>query len=323
MAYGGRRGTAIAPGEQGLVSVVIPSYQHAKFIVDAIESVRRQSYTNWEIIVVDNHSQDGTEAVVRPYISAKLSFHSIDNHGVVAASRNLGISKSHGSFIAFLDSDDIWHEKKLELQMRQFQIDPDLSLVCSNAYYFPRRHGLSRKVVRGKRSGPIALAALATENSVVNSSVMVRKKICDLVGPLSEDPRLRASEDYEYWLRVLEARDRSIYFLAAPLVGYRLHASNILSSSATFASADAVRAEQERIKLILEMRAHRLTVSQHKAALLAWMKRHEVAILTRGHYAGKMDIRTVLARKDISLPIRLSVVMKGGVRRLTRRRKLA
>ena len=97
-----------------LISVVIPTYNHAHFLERSIGSVLEQTYSNLEILVIDNNSTDNTKTVIENFNDQRIKYLTIDNQGVIAASRNLGIQASVGDWIAFLDSDDYWDEKKLE-----------------------------------------------------------------------------------------------------------------------------------------------------------------------------------------------------------------
>ena len=102
--------------EQSLVSVVMPTYNHAQYIGEAITSVLNQDYQNLELIIVDNFSEDNTEAIVNGFNDQRIQYYQFANNGIIAASRNYGITKASGEFIAFLDSDDIWKEGKLKKQ---------------------------------------------------------------------------------------------------------------------------------------------------------------------------------------------------------------
>jgi glycosyltransferase involved in cell wall biosynthesis len=105
--------------DQPLVSVVIPSYNHANFIGKAVQSVLDQTYNKYEIIVIDNHSNDGTHEIVASFEKkAIIRMLDINNNGIIAASRNMGISAAQGEWVAFLDSDDSWMPDKLEKTMK-------------------------------------------------------------------------------------------------------------------------------------------------------------------------------------------------------------
>ena len=97
-----------------LVSVVIPSYNHGRFLGRALQSVLDQTYTNSEVIVVDNHSTDNTDEVMASFADQRITYLKIHNNGIIAASRNAGLRLAKGEWIAFLDSDDYWSGNKLE-----------------------------------------------------------------------------------------------------------------------------------------------------------------------------------------------------------------
>ncbi len=109
-----------------LVSVVIPTYNHARFLGRALQSVLDQTYTNWEAIVVDNHSQDNTDEVVQRFACGRFTLLKIHNNGVIAASRNMGIRAAKGEWIAFLDSDDWWKPNKLQVCFEHINNNVDL-----------------------------------------------------------------------------------------------------------------------------------------------------------------------------------------------------
>ena len=118
--------------EQPLVSVIMPTYNHAKFIAKAIESVLSQTSQNLELIIIDNYSEDDTGEIVASCEDDRIIYLKFRNNGIIAASRNHGIKHSHGEYIAFLDSDDLWHKQKLEKQLPHFWT-PEIIGVASNA----------------------------------------------------------------------------------------------------------------------------------------------------------------------------------------------
>ena len=98
---------------QPYVSVVIPTYNHAKLLKKALDSVMAQTFEDWEAIVVNNFSADNTIEVVNSFADPRIKILNFSNNGVIAASRNHGLKEATGDFIAFLDSDDIWYPNKL------------------------------------------------------------------------------------------------------------------------------------------------------------------------------------------------------------------
>ena len=98
-----------------VVSIIIPTYKRVKKLKRAIDSVLNQTFINWEIIIIDNHSDDGTKELIDNYKNPKIKILLIRNNGNIAKSRNLGIKKSKGKYLALLDSDDLWTPNKLQI----------------------------------------------------------------------------------------------------------------------------------------------------------------------------------------------------------------
>ena len=131
-------GRRILTGADGvLVSVIMPTYNHGRYIGEAIDSVIAQSYSNWELIIVNNYSSDDTGTVVSSYTDTRISIFNFSNSGIVARSRNYGISIARGAYVAFLDSDDIWLPRKLELQLSVLAAKREIDGVCSAIVLFP------------------------------------------------------------------------------------------------------------------------------------------------------------------------------------------
>jgi len=98
----------------------MPSFNHVNFIKIAIESVIKQTYSNWELVIIDNNSTDGTKELISEFKDSRIKVYCISNNGIIAHSRNFGVIKSDGEWIAFLDSDDYWLPEKLEISSRYF-----------------------------------------------------------------------------------------------------------------------------------------------------------------------------------------------------------
>jgi glycosyltransferase involved in cell wall biosynthesis len=114
------------------VSVIIPSYNHGRYILQAIESVFSQTYDDYEIIVVDDGSTDNTEEAVKPYWERIRYFYK--EHGGDASARNFGTRKANGEYLVFLDADDLLMPKKLEIQATILDENPDIGFVYSDFY---------------------------------------------------------------------------------------------------------------------------------------------------------------------------------------------
>lgn len=209
-----------------LISVVIPSYNHAHFISRALTSLKEQIYTNWEAIIVDNHSEDSTDELVSQFSDPRISLLKIHNKGIIAASRNLGISVAQGDWIAFLDSDDWWTPDKLLLSIESINsgadlIYHDLKVVRETPSRFERDNARSRHLKK-----PVLMDLLLNDNAISNSSVIVRKSLLTQIGGLDENPLMAGAEDYNAWLRIARQTDRYDY-IPRFLGFYQVHAQGI------------------------------------------------------------------------------------------------
>ena len=208
-----------------LVSVIIPTYNHAQFIGKAIESVIGQSYKNLELIVVDNYSEDNTRQVMQTFKDNRIHYFRFRNKGIIAASRNYGVNQSKGEVIAFLDSDDEWVKDKLKKQVKHL-FSEGISCVCSN--FSPigdvnlwRNH---LKFQDGESFQDFSYNEIVLKNPVMNSSAIILKDSFVKLGGLDENPNFIAIEDWDLWLRA--SNIGNIRILAEPLLNYRIHDNN-------------------------------------------------------------------------------------------------
>ena len=203
-----------------LVSVVIPTYNHARYLRRALQSVIDQNYTNWEIIVIDNHSKDSTDEVMAGFADPRITYLKIYNNGVIAASRNAGIREAKGEWIAFLDSDDWWTAHKLKTCCES--INDKVDLIYHDLRIVTEQFRLSRrKIIKSWQvKPPVLIALLLNTNPIVNSSVVVRKNLLEKIGCINESVGMIASEDYNTWLRIAQLTDRFVYL--PRILGYYL-----------------------------------------------------------------------------------------------------
>lgn len=209
-----------------LVSVVIPTYQRAALLEEALRSALAQTYERIEVLVEDDGSSDGTAAMVARLGDPRVRYAWAPNVGRPAPVRNRGIRRAQGELVAFLDSDDVWEREKLEREVEALVSDPELLAVSCNAHYLPAR---DRPVLRLGADVRPSFDELLRDNLVLNSGAVVRREVFERVGLLDEAPESRSVEDYDLWLRILRHRDRSIRVLAAPLFRYRSNASDAIS----------------------------------------------------------------------------------------------
>jgi glycosyltransferase involved in cell wall biosynthesis len=218
-----------------LVSVVIPNYNYARYLPEAIDSVLAQTYPAVEIIVVDDGSKDDSEAVLQRY-EGRIRAVRQANQGVSAA-RNNGIRASRGEAIAFLDSDDAWDPRKLELQMQKLD-DPAVGLVhCGIEYVDSAGRSLSVDLqgAEGNILRRHALFRVATVRS--GSTALVRRSCFDRVGLFDEG--LSTSADWDMWRRLGGISE--VRMVPLPLLRYRLHDGAMHRNLAVF-ERDMLRA---------------------------------------------------------------------------------
>ena len=215
----------MAKGSMPLVSVVIPTYNRAERLKRALESVFNQTFTDFEIIVVDDGSQDNTEEVIKNMQNPRIRFIKHPRNLGVSAARNTGIKAATGKFIAFLDSDDIWRERKLEKQITK--MFSDKSSLCYTSVAFVKENGTPVRIQKASYSGYIFPLLLKKNIIGTASSVMVKRETFKKVGLFRTKMNYR--EDYEMWLRI--ARTEKISAINEALTIQIVHSSERLSKN--------------------------------------------------------------------------------------------
>ena len=216
---------------QPLISVITPAFNSASYIGETIASVRAQTWQNWEMLVVDDGSSDETRAVVAESAQGDPRVRCIalgHNSGRPSVPRNHGIRQAHGSYLAFLDSDDLWLPQKLERQLRFMEQHPDIFMSYTRCTV--QKNGRSVRV-KPNRSihGAIFAPLFLLNNFVPCLTVMMRRDNGAATAYLfDEDPRLRAIEDYDLWLTI--AHEKRIGFIDEPLAIFRCREGSIFGS---------------------------------------------------------------------------------------------
>lgn len=212
------------------VSVIIPTYNRAYCLGRAINSVINQTFTDWELIIVDNFSTDNTRELISNYGDDRIKYLECRNHGVVAASRNRGLDISSGEYVAFLDSDDWWDHRKLEKSILCLNQDADF---IYHDLFLVSDDGTSplffQKTKSRKLKSKIFDDLLLNGTAISNSSVVMRRHFLHKIGGFSEDPFLVGAEDYDAWLRISKGTEK--FFRLPQCLGYYTMGVNNLSSS--------------------------------------------------------------------------------------------
>lgn len=186
-----------------LVSVIIPTYNHAKYVCRAINSVLEQTYKNYEIIVVDDGSTDDTREVLEPYMD-KIKYIYQENKGL-AASRNTGIRAAKGDCLQFLDADDIILPQGLDIQVKFLKTHPDVDVVaCRNR----RVDAAGRLLLEQRRyvKKRIMFKDLVLTNRFAVNGLLLRRKCFTSAGFFDES--LKSCEDWDMWLRIAAQNHR-------------------------------------------------------------------------------------------------------------------
>jgi glycosyltransferase involved in cell wall biosynthesis len=178
------------------VSVIITTHNRREFVQEAIESVLKQDFSDYEIIVVDDGSTDGTKEALGA--SKDITYCYQENRGVSRA-RNQGLIIARGGLISFLDSDDLWTPKKLTVQTEVMEKEQEISVTYTDEIWIRKGTRVNPKNKHRKYSGLIFEKCLPL-CIISPSSVMLRREIFDKVGTFDED--LPVCEDYDLWLRI-------------------------------------------------------------------------------------------------------------------------
>ena len=206
-----------------LVSIVIPTYNHAPMLQRALATVVEQTYQNWNAIVVNNFSTDNTLEVVAAFNDPRIQCVNFRNNGVIGASRNEGIALATGKYVAFLDSDDTWFTTKLEKCVEILESGSDL--VC-HAEYWIDESGKSRLVAYGPSEAATHHNLIYKGNRISTSATVVRTALLKEVHGFDVSPELISTEDYDLWIR-LAAKSDKFAFISEPLGEYHRHDNNV------------------------------------------------------------------------------------------------
>lgn len=208
--------------EDKLVSIIMPTYNCAKFIGKTIESIIAQTYENWELIIVDDCSKDNTEEVVSKYKDNRIKYHRLENNSGEAVARTEAMKKARGSYMAFLDSDDLWKKDKLEKQL-EFMNKNNYNFTCTEYEQIDEEGNKLNKVIKVKKRADYNRILL--DCPVGNSTVMYN---VEKLGKF-EVPNIRKRNDDALWLQILK-KEKYIYGMPDILMEYRIRSNSISSN---------------------------------------------------------------------------------------------
>lgn len=209
-----------------LISIVIPAYNVELFISETLESIRKQTFTNWEAIIVDDGSTDNTVEVIKEYISSDNRFRLIcqDNSGVSVA-RNTGILAASGMYLSFLDGDDMWQPTFLEELFNAFQEGNISMAYCGYTHLYA--NGLRRKFSYAYASGNILIPVVQGQTQVHIGAILVQKELIDHLGLLFTEGCLVGQDQEFIWKLVSYA---TVHAVERELLIYRIRAGSAITA---------------------------------------------------------------------------------------------
>lgn len=209
---------------EGLVSIVTPTYNCAKYIEETIKSAQEQTYSKWEMIIVDDCSTDNTKEIVSKYIleDSRIKYFCLEKNSGAAVARTKAIELANGQFIAFLDSDDLWTKDKLEKQMN-FMKKNDIAFSCTTYEQVDENGKSLNKIIKTVPKADYNRVLL--DCPVGNSTVMYN---VEKMGKFKV-PNIRKRNDDALWLQMLK-KEKYIYGMEDVLMKYRVRPNSISSN---------------------------------------------------------------------------------------------
>lgn len=205
-----------------LVSIIMPTYNCAKFIKETIESVINQTYESWELVIVDDCSNDNTEEVVASFNDKRIKYHRLEKNSGAAVARTTAMKMATGNYMAFLDSDDLWKKEKLEKQL-EFMKKNNYNFTCTAYEQIDEEGNKLNKIIKTKKKANYNRILL--DCPVGNSTVMYN---VDNLGKF-EVPNIRKRNDDALWLQILK-KEKFIYGMPDVLMEYRIRNNSISSN---------------------------------------------------------------------------------------------
>jgi glycosyltransferase involved in cell wall biosynthesis len=211
------------------VSVIVPLYNREQYIGDTLRSILDQTYGDLEVLVIDDGSTDRSAECVRQISDPRVRYFFQENSGRPAVGRNAAFAHASGSYVAYLDDDDLWLPTKLERQVPILEANPSVGMVYAWSVFYDGKHdGAHAGPKRPPPERDIFEALLVEQCFLHIGTVLIRRSIVEQVGGFDERPEYRGVEDYELWIRI--ARHCGCYFLPEVTTRYRIHPNNLTAN---------------------------------------------------------------------------------------------
>jgi glycosyltransferase involved in cell wall biosynthesis len=247
-----------------LVSVVMPVYNCARFLPESIGSVLAQTYSNFEFIIIDDGSTDGSASIIKEYTDPRIRFvHNSRNLGL-APSFNIGVREARGQYIARMDADDISRSDRFILQVHYLEQHTDIGLVGSDIRIMNEKGVLVGKRTHPRSPALIKYGALYS-NILFHPTVMAR---ADILRTNPYDEHYVKSEDYELWSRLLFKREIHIGNIGKPLLAYRSYAQSTTKRATPWDGLGSAQVIVSNLRIYTP-------VSSNEEQVILMLRRHE------------------------------------------------
>lgn len=208
-----------------LISIIMPTYNCGLYIGESLESVIKQTYSNWEVIIIDDCSTDNTQEIVNEYVSkdSRIKYFKLDKNSGAAVARNKAITLANGKYIAFLDSDDIWFEEKLSKQIN-FMKKNDYYFTCTSYTKIDENGNSLNRIINARTCSDYyeVLKTCPGNSTVIYDSEKLGKY---------QIPNIKKRNDYVMWLQIIK-KSTHLYGLEEALGSHRIR-TNAISSNKT------------------------------------------------------------------------------------------
>lgn len=285
------------------VSVIMNCFNAERFLKESIESVINQTYTNWELIFWDNQSSDNSATIVKSFADPRIKYFYAPTHTKLYEARNLAIQESEGKYIAFLDTDDLWHKEKLKKQI-EILSSGKYPFVFSNYHLIDKNSVILKKAIRfGKKSGMITRELIRGYYIGILTVIFDRS----LLQKNAENFNLNFNHvgDLDFFLRLSE--ENPFFYISEPLAQYRVHSSNL----STLKSLELLK----ELKVMIRVMESRPFYIEHTDYLADFRLFRKYLLLKKGIERGKKFSIVYLA---FSMKNRFSLCLKLLILRLLR-----
>ena len=204
-----------------LVSIILNCFNGEKFLKKTLDSIKLQSYKNWELIFIDNHSTDNSKLIFKSYKDKRFKYFKTKKHLSLYSARNFGVNKSKGDFISFIDADDWWIKNKIEKQITLFFKNHNLDIVFSNVFIYEEKNKKKKLFIK-KKIKFINSQSLINKFEMPILTTMIKKKIFK---SNKFNNQYTIIGDFDFFTRL--AIHYNIGYIHEPLAYYRIHGSNL------------------------------------------------------------------------------------------------